>query len=553
MDSRRASTSEILYAIHHVGGRIDHAPANTLVALVAEHHLYRPFSIDKIASTLEQYGIHGGDELVEPILDAIHHDVHYRELGRTITCVDRSAAQRALGAWLTLDVVWKQITATRAEIEADRARIAAAAEQRLAAKLAAKAAKQRALDEARATKKAAKSTAKTAPRASPPAAEPIPEPMASPSRAIEWSELDPSGLASLPARAPSVLAHGALVLDAHRFALAGQFEELLSPATLRAVDVHGYQHEAVLRVLRRMKGRAILADEVGLGKTIESIMVLREYQLRAMVRRAVVLVPPALVAQWTDELRARAGIEAHTVESMPDGDEARAQWMAQDGVFVLSTGWARTAKNAPLVRAPAWDLVMVDEAHHLKNRSTLAWQLVNTLRSRFLLLLTATPIESDLEELYNLVTLLRPGQFATPTAFRAQFVDSSNPTSPRNREQLKRSLADVMIRNTRAQSGLKLPPRLVTTQLVSISAPERELYDAIVAALRAYAEDASAKAITTTLLLEAGSSPHAIRATLEKMRSSAKQVSLLARLVRRSRQLPCSRTNCDLYAGRIDC
>jgi superfamily II DNA or RNA helicase len=513
MDARSANANEILAAIHLVAGELDRAPATALVALVAEHQQYRPFSIDQIARTLELYGVRDAAQFVQPILDSIHRNIHFREVGRSITCVDRGGAQRALGEWLTIDTVWNKITGTRAAIAAEQARVAADAQRRVAAKLAAKAAKQRALDDARAIKKAAKAM---------PAPQAIPEPPASPSRAIEWSALDPSALDALLARAPSALAHGALVLDAHRFALAGQFEELLCPATMRAVDAHGYQHEAVLRVLRRMKGRAILADEVGLGKTIESIMVLREYQLRAMVRRAMVLVPPALVAQWVDELRARAAIDAHTAESMPDSDEARAQWMAQDGVFVLSTGWARTAKNAPLVRGAAWDLVMVDEAHHLKNRGTLAWQLVNTLRSRFLLLLTATPIESDLEELYNLVTLLRPGQFATPTAFRAQFVDTSNPTSPRNREQLKRLLADVMIRNTRAQSGLKLPPRLVTTQLVTMSAPERELYDAIVAALRAYAEDSSAKAITTTLLLEAGSSPHAIRGTLEKMRSSAK-------------------------------
>ena len=86
-----------------------------------------------------------------------------------------------------------------------------------------------------------------------------------------------------------------------------------------------------------------------------------------------------------------------------------------------------------------------------------------SLRSRFLLLLTATPIETELEELYQLVTLLKPGQFATPAAFRRRFVDPASPTSPKNRGALRELLGEVMVRNTRASCGLKLPPRYVST------------------------------------------------------------------------------------------
>ena len=81
-------------------------------------------------------------------------------------------------------------------------------------------------------------------------------------------------------------------------------------------------------------------------------------------------------------------------------------------------GQARSARHAELVRARRWDLVVVDEAHHLKNRATAGYRLLDALKSRFLLLLTATPVENDLEELYNLVTLLKPGQLATPAAFK---------------------------------------------------------------------------------------------------------------------------------------
>jgi SNF2 family DNA or RNA helicase len=175
------------------------------------------------------------------------------------------------------------------------------------------------------------------------------------------------------------------------------------------------------------------------------------------------------------------------------------------------------------VQADPWDLVIVDEAHHVKNRSTASFKLVDGLESRFLLLLTATPIETELEELYNLVTLLKPGQLTTPAAFRAQFVDKKDPLSPRNRERLRALLAEVMIRNTRADSGLALPPRYVSTVTVDPLPEERALYEGVVAFLRAHGGDPSARTLASTLLLEAGSSPAAVRGTLARASESEKR------------------------------
>jgi SNF2 family DNA or RNA helicase len=180
-------------------------------------------------------------------------------------------------------------------------------------------------------------------------------------------------------------------LHAHRLASAESFTELLSMSRLVGVERHGYQIETVHRVLRTLRGRALLSDEVGLGKTIEALMVLLEYRIRGMANRVLVLAPPALVPQWVGELAAKAGIVARTTEH--EGD---AVWRG-DGVVVGSLATARMQR---------------------KRRGSSSWKLVDGLRCRFLLLLTATPIETELEELYQLVTLLKPGQFATPAAFR---------------------------------------------------------------------------------------------------------------------------------------
>ena len=258
-----------------------------------------------------------------------------------------------------------------------------------------------------------------------------------------------------------------------------------SASALTSAKIDLLPHQVVLthRIATASPRRYLVADEVGLGKTIEALMILREYQLRGMVGRALVLVPPALVRQWVGELGTKAGIEVRSTEDAGFRADPEGFWRG-GGVVVASLAAARGARHAAAVQAVPWDLVIVDEAHHVKNRATASFKLVDGLKSRFLLLLTATPIETELVELHNLVTLLKPGQFATPAVFRAQFVDPKDPLSPRNRERLRRLLSEVMVRNTRADSGLALPPRYVSTVVVDPLPEERALYEAVLDFLR---------------------------------------------------------------------
>src|SRR5580658_1837071 len=357
-----------------------------------------------------------------------------------------------------------------------------------------------------------------------------------PAPSVEFKAADGARVAELLARATgSDLSSVAHALEAHALAGLESFDELLAPGALQGVDSHRYQVDTVRRVLRTLRGRALLADEVGLGKTVEALMVLREYQLRGMVRRALVLTPAALVGQWADELATKTGLVAVTTADAGVRDDFERFW-GQPGVLVASIPLARSPRHARFVQAQPWDMVIVDEAHHVKNRSTVSYKLVDGLKTRFLLLLTATPIENDLEELYNLITLLKPGQFATPAAFHKQFVDSANPTSPRNREMLRRLLGEVMVRNTRATCGLGLPPRFVTTVVVEPLAEERALYEETLAFFRAHAHEPSARLIATTVLLEAGSSARAVATTLARIRSDPRHPlgSALAPLAERA-------------------
>ncbi|MCY2962614.1 MAG: DEAD/DEAH box helicase, partial [Planctomycetota bacterium] len=239
-----------------------------------------------------------------------------------------------------------------------------------------------------------------------------------------------------------------LHLEHARLGLLRGFDQLLCLEGLNGVEHLPHQIETVRRVLRQFRGRVLLADEVGLGKTIEACLLLREYLLRGLARRVLILVPPPLVSQWRDELSAKFGLD-FTVPQRNASDDSPEFWTNTSQVL-CSLAYAKTPKRAAWLAEVPWDLVIVDEAHHCRNRTTKNWQLINSLQRRHMFLLTATPVQNNLVELYNLLTLLEPGHLRTETDFKKQYVKRGNPHDPRNRERLRGLLGEVMIRNTRS-------------------------------------------------------------------------------------------------------
>jgi len=258
-----------------------------------------------------------------------------------------------------------------------------------------------------------------------------------------------------------------------RLGLLRGFDDLLCLEGLQGVEHLPHQIETVRKVLRHFRGRVLLADEVGLGKTIEACLLLREYLMRGMARRVLILVPSPLVTQWHEELSSKFKLD-FTVPSGVSADRAEF-WSNQDRVLV-SLAFVKHKKRAAIVADQPWDLVIVDEAHHCKNRSTQNWQFVNSLQRRFLFLLSATPVQNNLLELYNLLTLLAPGHLQTEAEFKKQYVKRGNPRDVRNRERLRSLMGEVMVRNTRSLVQLNLPPRYAQTVLAKPVGAEAELY-----------------------------------------------------------------------------
>jgi SNF2 family DNA or RNA helicase len=334
------------------------------------------------------------------------------------------------------------------------------------------------------------------------------------------------------------LATLALALKAYKLSFRTSYDQLLCLPTLRDVQSLWYQEETARKVMKTFRGRAILADEVGLGKTVEAGLVLKEYMLRGLVRTALILAPSSLVNQWHEELQNKFAIPVMSTND-PLFRQAPERFWAEP-LVLASLQTAKLKRHFDAVTSRSYDMVIVDEAHHLKNRSTLNWKLVNSIQKSFLLMLTATPVQNNLEELFNLVTLLQPGHLKTRSAFKEEFISRGNPTDPRNREKLRQLLKEVMVRNTRSVTQLHLPPRFALTVRVKPSEAEEAFYLAISAFVRERAAKSGAGVSRFTfrrLLETAGSSHLAALRMLERMPADGDagmqaQVAAAARLGR---------------------
>ncbi len=321
------------------------------------------------------------------------------------------------------------------------------------------------------------------------------------------------------------------------------YDQLVCLPTLTAIDKHWYQIETARKVLRQLGGRALLADEVGLGKTIEAGLILSEYLARGMIQSLLILTPASLVSQWQLELKTKFGIDTvtsddNTRQLNPD------EFWSTNNRLIASLNTAKSAKHFNLVTSRSWDLVIVDEAHHLKNRSTLNWKLVNALNKRFILMLTATPVQNSLVELFNLLTLLKPGLLKTEAAFKKEYVSSKNGRVPKNPEKLRQLMREVMVRNTRSLVDVQLPKRFATTITVSPSKSEEKLYQDLTEYVRSLeiGESDTAKPqkldkfSRTNLLMRAGSSPQALADSLKNLAKKFPSDELKA-LTRRASQI----------------
>ena len=246
----------------------------------------------------------------------------------------------------------------------------------------------------------------------------------------------------------------------------------------KQIDLYDHQIYAALKVKNEFGGSAILADEVGLGKTIEAGIIIKEFLISGLAKSILILVPPSLMYQWQDELQ-----EKFDLDFVKQRDDKRFKDPISHELLIMSHASAVSPKQANLLKKRDWDMIIVDEAHSMKNSFTQKHRLLKELSRKFTLLLTATPIENNLQELYNLVELVKPGTFGTLNEFRNRYCDDSQMRTIDSffKDELQQILSKVVIRTTRKQvkKYIKFTDRIPHSEILKPTDNERELYDKI--------------------------------------------------------------------------
>ncbi|WP_167759309.1 DEAD/DEAH box helicase [Mycobacterium sp. PS03-16] len=228
----------------------------------------------------------------------------------------------------------------------------------------------------------------------------------------------------------------ALRVTARRYELENLTNELVSLGEAR-VDVKPHQVSVVHRVISAYPHRFLLCDEVGLGKTIEAAMILKELRARGSAARALVIAPPNLLRQWQYELKSKFNeafsiLNSDTVRYLQTVQSYEGNPFDAFDSVIVSSAWVTSEKWTKLATESPWDMVIVDEAHHARVRGRGQYRkenrLYKTVRAlaspdafskRAALFLTATPMQLDSSELYSLVEVLDPALFPNEERFNA--------------------------------------------------------------------------------------------------------------------------------------
>lgn len=289
------------------------------------------------------------------------------------------------------------------------------------------------------------------------------------------------------------------------------------------VDLNPHQVEAALFAFRSPLSRgAILADEVGLGKTIEAGILLSQKWAERR-RRLLVIAPANLRKQWSQELTDKFFLPTLILENRSFNEQIKARNLnpfdQPASIIVCSYQFARTKE--PYLRQVPWDLVVIDEAHRLRNVYKPNSRIANTIKDALApyhkVLLTATPLQNSLLELYGLVSIIDEFTFGDLKSFKAQFARSGGEG---NFAELKERLKPVCQRTLRRQvlKYIRYTNRIPITQEFYPSEVEQRLYDLVTDYLQSpslYALPSGQRKLMTLILRKLlASSTFAISGTL---------------------------------------
>lgn len=290
-----------------------------------------------------------------------------------------------------------------------------------------------------------------------------------------------------------------------------------------AVDINPHQIEAALFAFRSPLSKGIiLADEVGLGKTIEAGLVLCQYWAIGK-RKIIVVCPAAIRKQWSFELTEKFGIDNEILDSKNYNEYVRIGRNPFDNKKVVICSYNFAARKKDEIRLFGFDLAIIDEAHKLRNvykkNSVTAHAVREALENVKKLLLTATPFQNSLMELYGLTSIIDENIFGDAKSFRANYVYEENYS------ELQMRLAPYYKRTLRKDvvEYINYTKRLPLTQKFDSTDLEFELYTKVSEFLRSdnlYSIPVKQKMLTTMMVRKIlASSTYALLGTLATIKA----------------------------------
>lgn len=247
--------------------------------------------------------------------------------------------------------------------------------------------------------------------------------------------------------------------------------------TLLHTQLYPYQKEGVRFAARA--GRAILADEMGLGKTVQAIAAAELLRREGFVSSVLILCPTTLKYQWKREIERFTDSHVQVVEGTP---EQRMEQMGNETFYKIASYNSIASAQAPdftATSANTPDLLILDEVQRLKNWNTQTAKAVRRISSRYSLILSGTPLENSLEELYSIVELVDQYLLSPYYLFKDRYIvtDADGRTVGYcNLSEISQRISGVMLRRRKADVALQLPPRIDKNLFVPMTSQQMDAH-----------------------------------------------------------------------------
>jgi SNF2 family DNA or RNA helicase len=248
----------------------------------------------------------------------------------------------------------------------------------------------------------------------------------------------------------------------------------LHPAQETLVPLFPYQREGMLHLA--FNERALLADEMGLGKTIQAIAACALVHRLGKAKRALIVTPASLKTEWEEQIRRFTTLPYQLVFGPRRG---RLAAYVRAPFFTLVNYEQMLGDSLDVNVHLRPDIVVLDEAQRIKNWNTKTAQAIKRLRSRYAFVLTGTPIENRIDELYSIIDFLNPEVLGPLFRFNRefyQFDDRGRPAEFSNLEKLRDRVAPLMLRRRKAQVETELPERTDRQYLVPLGELQKNPY-----------------------------------------------------------------------------